>query len=121
MFYVNAAEFQSNPRSALRQAKSQPVVVMNQAQPDALIMGLHIDNLISMPGVRSAIATALYRSGSLSLVRAARVAQMPMANFNKHLSHIDVGVVQQTAVEVNAEVSNRHPLTTRRGSKKVNE
>ncbi len=55
LLYVNAAEFQSNPRTALRQAKSQPVVVMSQAQPEVVITGLHVDSMISMPGVRSAL------------------------------------------------------------------
>ena len=121
MFYVSAAEFQSNPRLALHQAKSQPVVVLNQAQPEAFIMGFHMDNLTSIPGVRSALGAAMYRNGGLSIVRAARVAQMPLVKFIEYLSCIDAGVVQQTALQVNTEISTWHPLTTRRDSKKVNE
>ncbi len=38
-----------------------------------------------------------------------------MAKFIKHLSRIDVGVVQQTAVEVNAEVATLYARASVRG------
>ncbi|MFN9569399.1 MAG: hypothetical protein ACK59G_05545 [Cyanobacteriota bacterium] len=55
-----------NPAEALRQAKAGPVVVLNRDNPDAVLIGLESSDLLQAPGVRAALATALFRDGALS-------------------------------------------------------
>lgn len=43
------------------------VLVMNRNEPDAVLVGLNSPKIIGMPGVRSALATALFKDGNLSL------------------------------------------------------
>ena len=64
----------SNPSEALRSARDDVVVVMNRDQPVAVMIGLQSGKLLSKPGARAALATALFRDGGLSLMRSARMA-----------------------------------------------
>ena len=45
--------------------------------------------------VRLALGAALYRSGSLSLGRAARVAAVPVGEMVSHLSRLGISVVEE--------------------------
>lgn len=47
--------------------------------------------------MRPALATALFRDGHLSLARAAKVPQMPMADFIAHLSRLGIAAVNMSA------------------------
>ena len=75
---VNVSSLKNNPSEALRSARNDLVVVMNRDQPDAVMIGLQSGKLLSEPGARAALATALFRDGGLSLARGARMAQMQM-------------------------------------------
>jgi len=66
MHAVNVSGLKNNPSEALRNARDD-VVVMNRDQPDAVMIGLQSGKLLSEPGVRAALATALFRDGGLSL------------------------------------------------------
>ena len=74
-------------------ARRDVVVVMNRDQPDALIVGVESSGVLGAPGVRPALATALFRDGHLSLVRAARLASTSVAEFAAHLSRLGIPVV----------------------------
>ena len=78
---VNVQQLKNNPSEALRLARKQPLVVMNRDQPEAIL--LHVDDhkLLTEEGVRIALALALYKQESLSLGGAARLANMPPAEF----------------------------------------
>jgi predicted HTH domain antitoxin len=52
------------------------VLVMNRNEPDALMIGLKSAKIIGMPGVRKALATALFKDGDLSLARSAKLADI---------------------------------------------
>ncbi len=80
------------------------VVVLNRDHPDAVLMGLDQDGLLQAPGVRAALATALFRDGELSLARAARVAAMDTATFIYHLSRLGIPVIRLTEAETNADL-----------------
>jgi predicted HTH domain antitoxin len=80
------------------------VVVLNRDHPDAVLMGLDQDGLLQAPGVRAALATALFRDGELSLARAARVAAMDTATFISHLSRLGIPVIRLTEAETNADL-----------------
>ncbi|MGE0798252.1 MAG: UPF0175 family protein [Lautropia sp.] len=100
MHAVNVSGLKNNPSEALRRARDGLVVVMNRDQPDALMIGLQSGTLLSEPGARAALATALFRDGGLSLARSARVAQMPLAAFIAHVSRLGIPVVDQDAADV---------------------
>jgi predicted HTH domain antitoxin len=76
------------------------VLVMNRNEPDALMVGLKASKIIGMPGVRKALATALFKDGSLSLARSAKLAEMPLSSFITHISRLGIPVINQTAEEV---------------------
>ncbi|MBI1731231.1 MAG: UPF0175 family protein [Gammaproteobacteria bacterium] len=97
---VNVRELKNNPSEALREARRHPVVVLNRDQPEALLIHLGDDALLGEPGVRRALATALYRDESVSLGQAARIASLPVAEFIQHVSRAGVPVVRGTAAAV---------------------
>ena len=101
---VNVSGLKNNPTEALRKSQQDLVVVMNRDRPDALMVGLASTGALDLAGVRVALATALFRDGNLSLARAARVAQMPLAVFIAHLSRLGIPVVQMSAVEVEHDI-----------------
>ena len=51
----------------------------------------------SAPGIRRAIATALYRDQSLSLGPAARFSGLGVGEFIRHVSRLGIPVVRGTA------------------------
>lgn len=100
---VNVRQLKNNPSEALREARKHPVVVMNRDQPEAVLVHLDDDELLSAPGVRRALATALYRDDSLSLGQAARFAGLPVGELIQHLSRLGIPVVRGTAASVRAD------------------
>jgi len=96
---VNVSGLKNNPSEALRKARSGLVVVMNRDRPDAVLMHLDSSNDLGAPGVRQALATALFKDGNLSLGRAAHLAGMPVAEFMQHLSRLGIPVIEATAEE----------------------
>jgi predicted HTH domain antitoxin len=101
---VSISGLKHNPAEALRQAKSGPVVVLNRDNPDALLIGLEQGGLLQAPGVRAALATALFRDGELSLARSARVAEMDVASFIQHLGRLGIPAIRLTAAETRADL-----------------
>ena len=70
---VNVSGLKNNPSEALRKVRKDVVVVVNRDQPDALMIGFAgTGGALDVPGVRVALATALFREGNLSLARSAR-------------------------------------------------
>jgi predicted HTH domain antitoxin len=101
---VNVSGLKNNPSEALRMAHDDMVLVMNRNEPDALMIGLKSAKIIGMPGVRLALATALFKDGNLSLARSAKLAEMPLANFIAHVSRLGIPVINQTAEEVQEDM-----------------
>jgi len=101
---VNVSGLKNNPSEALRMAHDDLVLVMNRNEPDALMIGLKSSKIIGMPGVRKALATALFKDGDLSLARSARLADMPLASFITHISRLGIPVINQTAEEVQQDM-----------------
>jgi len=97
---VNVSGLKNNPSEALRYSHEDLVLVMNRNEPDALIVGVNTSNIIDLPGVRKAMATALFKDGELSLARSAKLAKMALADFIAHISRLGIPVVNQTAEEV---------------------
>lgn len=101
---VNVSSLKNNPSEALRMVHEDLVLVMNRNEPDALMIGLKSSKIIGMPGVRKALATALFKDGELSLARSARLADMPLADFIAHVSRLGIPVINQTAEEVREDM-----------------
>jgi predicted HTH domain antitoxin len=80
------------------------VVVLSRDHPDAVLIGLEQGGVLQAPGVRAALATALFRDGELSLVRAARVAELDVASFISHLSRLGIPAIRLTSAETNADL-----------------
>ena len=104
MHAVSVSRLKRNPAEALRHSKQGLVVVLNRDHPDAVLMGLDQDGVLQAPGVRAALATALFRDGELSLVRAARVAQQDVASFISHLSRLGIPAIRLSAEETEADL-----------------
>jgi predicted HTH domain antitoxin len=104
MHAVSVSALKNTPAEALRNAKTAPVVVLNRDNPDAVLIGLESGGVLQSPGVRAALATALFRDGELSLARAAHVAQMDVAGFITHLSRLGIPAIRLTAAETNADL-----------------
>jgi predicted HTH domain antitoxin len=101
---VNVSGLKNNPSEALRMAHDDLVLVMNRNEPDALMIGLKSSKIIGMPGVRKALATALFKDGDLSLARSAKLAGTPLADFIAHVSRLGIPVINQTAEEVQQDM-----------------
>lgn len=102
---VNVSSLKNNPSEALRYAHEDMVLVMNRDQPDALMVGLnHTGGMLDMPGVRTALATSLFKGGALSLARSARLANMVLTDFITHLSRLGIPVISQTVEEVEQDM-----------------
>jgi predicted HTH domain antitoxin len=104
MQIVNVSGLKNNPSEALRNARDDLVVVMNRDQPDAVMIGLQSGKLLGEPGARTALATALFRDGGLSLARGARLAQMPLSAFIAHVSRLGIAVVDQDALDARRDL-----------------
>lgn len=101
---VNVSGLKNNPSEALRMAHRDVVVVMNRDRPDALIVGVESIGMLDAKGVKPALATALFRDGHLSLVRSARLADMPVAQFAAHVSRLGIAVVRLSEQETNRDM-----------------
>lgn len=103
---VTVRQLKSNPSDALRMARKAPVVVMMRDQPEALLFHLDNQGLLGEPGVRLGLATALYRSESVSLGRGAKIAGMPLADFMLHASHECNPVIRGNAKTLREDLKN---------------
>ena len=94
---VSVRELKNNPSAALREAREHPVMVLNRHRPEALLVHLDDESLLSSPGIRRALATALYRDESLSLGQAARFSGLGIGEFIRYVSRLGIPVVRGTA------------------------
>jgi len=104
MITVNVSGLKNNPSEALRSAKEDMVLVMNRDEPDALMIGVNQMKALDMPGVRTALATALFKDGDLSLARAAKLANMTLAGFITHISRLGIPVISQSDEDVESDM-----------------
>ncbi len=104
MEVVNVSGLKNNPSEALRRSHRDVVVVMNRDKPEAILVGLESTGVLNTDGVRPALATALFRDGHLSLVRSARLAEMPVSQFAAHVSRLGIAVVRLSADEARQDM-----------------
>ena len=54
--------------------------------------------------MKPALATALFRDGNLSLARAAKLAEMSLSAFVKHVSRLGIPVISLSALETDRDL-----------------
>jgi len=104
MHAVNVRQLKNNPSEALRKVKEAPVIVLKGDRPAALMLNLDDESLLNQPDVKLALATELFRCGHLSLGRAARLANMPIVDFMRHLSGRGIPVIHGSAEDAKADL-----------------
>jgi predicted HTH domain antitoxin len=103
---VNIRQLKKNPSEALRLAREGVVVVMSRDRPEAVLVHLDKEELLDEPGVRTALAVALFKDGSLSPGRAAKLAGMPLVDFMQHLARLGVAVVEGDAQSLREDLAD---------------
>jgi predicted HTH domain antitoxin len=103
---VNVRQLKNNPTAALRMARAAPVVVLNRDRPEAVLFHLDEEGLLAEPGVRLALASALYKDESVSLGRAAKIAGVSLAEFMIHVSAQGLPVIRASAKDVHEDVKH---------------
>ena len=101
---VNVRQLKNNPSEALRSAVEAPVLVLKGDQPEALLLHLDLGRLPDKPDVLLALAAALFQSGSVSLGRAARVADVSVGDMISHLSRLGVAAVRGDREDVETDL-----------------
>jgi len=79
---------------------------MNRDQPEAVHFHLNDEGLLGDPGVRPALAAALYKRESLSIRQAARVAGMPLEAFMVELGRVGIPVIRGNARTLREDLKN---------------
>ena len=77
---------------------------MNRNEPDSIIVGLEQTKILDMKGVRTAMATTLFKEGELSLARSAHLANMPLADFISHISRLGIPVINLSVEETEKDM-----------------
>jgi predicted HTH domain antitoxin len=91
---LSIRELKNNPSAALREAQADGlVVVMNRQQPQALLVDLARVGGADLPGVKFALAVALFREGQVSLGYAARVAGLSVSALIERLERMGIPIV----------------------------
>ena len=93
-------ELKDDPCAVLRAAREHLVMVLSDAGAEALLVHLDDDTTLAAPGVRRALALALYGEECLSLGHAARLSGLSMAEFIEAASRLGRPVVRGTRESV---------------------
>jgi predicted HTH domain antitoxin len=105
MQVVNVRQLKSNPSVALREARTDLVVVMNRDRPDAVLIGMEqLDGLPDFAHVRQALAVSLFKQGQISLTSAAHLADEPLGAMLDRLARLGVPVAHQDGDTLSSEV-----------------
>lgn len=94
MKVVSVRRFENDPSEVLRMARADLVVVIRRNRPEAMLVHLDEDGILSEPGVRTALAVSLFKIDAWPLGRAARFAGMDLAAFALHVSRRGIPVVK---------------------------
>ena len=84
-------------------AAGELVLITNRNHPISLSIPFGKDLLDS--GVHVNVALKLYEEGVLTLVKAAKLAKMPIEDFMKHLTHLGIVATDQTSEELESDLN----------------
>lgn len=102
----NVRQLKNNPSEALRSAVDGPVLVLKGDLPEAVLLHLGLEDTPEDADVKLALAVALFKAGSLSLGRAARVASVPVADLVVHLSRLGLSIADQSVEDATADLDS---------------
>lgn len=102
---ISVRQLKSNPSTALRDARSDLVVVMNRDKPDAVMIGFEqLGGLADFAHVRQAMAVGLFKDRLISVAGAAKMADEPLATMLTRLARLGVPVADYDAPTLSTEV-----------------
>ena len=104
MYATNVRNLKKNPSVALREAETSPVLILKGNQPNALLLHLNESLIETEKSLLPALASSLYKDGTLSLGAAAKLSKMSLTDFIQHLSHLNIDIV--THNDINNEVKD---------------
>lgn len=103
---ISVRQLKSNPSSALRDARTDMVVVMNRDKPDAVMIGFEqLDGLADFAHVRQAMAVSLFKDRLISVAGAAKLANEPLGAMLTRLAQLGVAVADYDASSLASEVA----------------
>ena len=103
---INVRQLKSNPSTALRDARSELVVVMNRDKPDAIMIGFEqLQGLADMTHVRQAIAVGLFKDRLMSVAAAAKLAGESTADMLTRLAQLGIAVADYDGATLATEVA----------------
>ena len=103
---INVRQLKSNPSTALRDARTEMVVVMNRDKPDAVMIGFEqLDGLADFIHVRQAMAVSLFKDRLITVAGAAQLANEPLGDMLTRLAKLGVPVADYDAPTLAAEVA----------------
>ena len=95
MHITNVRELKRNPSRALRLARQGPVLILKGNAPDAILVHLDKSLTDTEAGLRPALAASLYRAGTASLGKAARISGLALGEFIDHLGNLGIEIVRK--------------------------
>jgi predicted HTH domain antitoxin len=102
---INVRQLKTNPSTALRDARTEMVVVMNRDKPDAVMIGFEqLDGLADFAHVRQAMAVSLFKDRLISLAGAAKLSGESVAVMLTRLARLGVPVADYDAQTLASEV-----------------
>lgn len=103
---ISVRQLKSNPSTALRDARTEMVIVMNRNKPDAVMIGFEqLDGLADFAHVRQAMAVSLFKDRLISVVGAAKLANEPLSTMLSRLARLGVPVADYDASTLANEVA----------------
>jgi prevent-host-death family protein len=102
---VSVRELKNNPSVALRQAREGIVLVTNRDEPQAVLIDLKQLGLPTAGNIRLALATALFKQGTVSLGYAARLAGMRINGFSSCLRAMQIPLVRVTEEDLDHDMA----------------
>lgn len=103
---INVRQLKSNPSTALRDARSELVVVMNRDKPDAVMIGFEqLNGLADLTHVRQAMAISLFKDRLVTVTAAAKLAGESTSAMLTRLAQLGIAVADYDAATLADEVN----------------
>jgi len=100
---IGVRALRENP-GVLSQSAAAGELVLITNRNDPISLAIPFDDDLLRAGVHVSIALKLYAEGVLTLPKAARLAKMPVEEFMKRLTCLDIVVVNQTSEELESDL-----------------
>lgn len=103
MYATNVSRLRKNPSEALRHAEQEPVLILKDNRPSAMLLNLNKILNDMDEQIKPALAASLFKDRVLSLGAAAQVSGLSLSDFIDHLAQLDIDLVivdQQTSKEL---------------------